>query len=514
MLWFKKHLWLILSLIVAIFAGRALLTGHHFYTHDDLQVFRVNQYLECFKRGQIPCRWAYDLGKGYGEPWFNYYPPMIYLAASLIHVLGFSIITSLNLLMFLSFLLAGWGMYSLIQELAGKRYVAFLGSSLFTLYPFHATNVFLRGVYAENLAWSLTPFILLLLYRQIKHHQFAKFLPILLAVVLLTHVIGTFIVIGFSLIWTILVSVSEKQNILRNLARVTLQIGIAIALSAFFFLPAMLEKNLVQSDTLIQGYYAFTNHFVSLAQLFKDYTWNYGASYFGTPAEEMGFMVGHVHTLLLGVLLVVTGLTAAWKKQKSLIFLAAFSLTGFIFTLLLSHQKSIFIWNLLPPLAYVQFPWRFIGWAGIPLVITLSLLLSLIPEKLGRVISIITLLALLSYSYPFFMPRQYDDYQDRDFIAGSLMHDQQTKSLYDYLPSTVKTVPESFAADSVLSTPIFYFPGWTSQQEIKVDPQSGIILESGSDLTWKETSFRLAMDFLSLTTLLAYGLYLLKSHVQ
>jgi uncharacterized membrane protein len=54
------------------------------------------------------------LGKGYGYPLFNYYPPMIYVVPALIHLLGFSLITSLNLFMFLTFILAAWGMYNLV----------------------------------------------------------------------------------------------------------------------------------------------------------------------------------------------------------------------------------------------------------------------------------------------------------------------------------------------------------------------------------------------------------------
>ena len=125
-----SHKWLLLSLFVAILAGRTLLTSRHFYTHDDIQVFRVNEFIECFKRGEIPCRWSANLGKGYGYPWFNYYPPMIYIISGLIHLSGFSIIASLNLLMFLSFILAAWGMYLLVKELTDRGDLAFLGSTL------------------------------------------------------------------------------------------------------------------------------------------------------------------------------------------------------------------------------------------------------------------------------------------------------------------------------------------------------------------------------------------------
>jgi len=485
-----SHKWLLLSLFVAILAGRTLLTSRHFYTHDDIQVFRVNEFIECFKRGEIPCRWSANLGKGYGYPWFNYYPPMIYIISGLIHLSGFSIIASLNLLMFLSFILAAWGMYLLVKELTDRGDLAFLGSTLFTLYPFHATNVFLRGVYAENLAWSLTPFVLLAISRQIKSGHFSHSLPFLFAGIFLTHIISSFLVVGFAVFWLILFSCKTWRQLL-------LQILLGIGISAFFFLPAIFEKNLVQSESLIQGYYAYFNHFVSLKQLFLEYKWNYGASYWADPPQEMGFMIGHVHTIFLGILLVIGLFSRRKIKQQKLIFGLLFA-TGFV--LFLTHSKSAFIWQLLPSLAYIQFPWRFVGWTGIPLIISASLLMKYLPRLLSYSITLLVTIALLLYSYPFFFPRDYDVYSDADFLTGSLRADQQTKSLFDYLPKTVHQIP-------TIQSGIFYFPGWTSRTKIEVDAETGVIVDTSPDLAWRETPFRLAMDIVSVISLIGYVMY-------
>ena len=505
------HKWLLLALLIASLAGRMLLTNQHFYTHDDIQVFRVNEFINCFKDGQIPCRWSANLGKGYGYPWFNYYPPMIYVVPSLLYLVGFSIVTSLNLFMFLTFLLAAWSIYALVKELLDREDLACFASALYTLYPFHATNVFVRGVYAENLAWSIAPFILLLIYRQLKLNKFQKLLPALFALIYLTHIISSFVLTGLAFSWATLLIFVYQKSLFKNISRLLLQVIIGLSLAAFFIVPALTEKNLVQSASLTQGYYAHTNHYVSFFQLFKEYKWNYSASLWSEAWDEMPFMVGHVHTILLGILFVLLIYFRPRKQsQKIYLTLGLFVLSSaFLF---MAHFKSDFIWTLIPPLAYVQFPWRFIVWAALPLVLTLSLLLSLIPKKLSYFITLLTSIILLIYSYPFFFPRGYDTYRDIDYLSGSQYREQQTKSLFDYLPLTVHTIPLEHATDSAFPIKIFYFPGWTANVPIEPDPTTGLIrsitpTDQPLDLSWRETPFRLAMDILSLISLIGYVMY-------
>lgn len=514
MQWLRTHRFLLLSLFVAALAGRMLLTGSHFYTHDDIQVFRTNEFIECLNRGELPCRWSDSLGKGYGYPWFNYYPPMIYVIPAVLHLTGLSLILSLNLFTFLTFLLAAWSMYLLVKELTKREDLGFLGSILYTLYPFHAINVFVRGVSAENLAWSFAPLLLLLLYRQAKSSQFVWNLPLLFAVLYLTHIISSFVLTGLAFVWTLLIARVHRQKLGPALARLALAILVGLGMAAYFIVPALVEKNLVQSDSLTEGYYAHTNHYVSFAQLFREYKWNYAASLWGEAWDEMPFMVGHVHTVLLAILLVFLFFfrphqagTEIWLISGLLV------LTGGL--LFLSHFKSDFVWTLLPPLAYVQFPWRFIVWAGLPLVMAISLLLSLYPRKFSSPTIILVAVVLIIYAYPFFFPRGYDHYTDADYLTGAELKEQQTKSLFDYLPVTVKQVPEKHAGDSDFPLPVFYFPGWTASVggvpvKIGPDPIFGLITPEASvtgelKLTWVETPFRAMMDYLSVLTLVIYA---------
>lgn len=505
-----KHKWLLVALALASLAGRMLLTSKHFYTHDDIQVIRVHEFVECFRQGQIPCRWASELGKGYGYPWFNYYPPMIYVLPSLLHLAGLSIITSLNLFMFATFLLAAWAMYCLVKELTKKDDIACFGSVLYTLYPFHATNVFVRGVAAENLAWSFAPLLLLTLYLLVMRGKWQKWLPLCFAFVFLTHIISSFVLIGIALCWVVALSWTYRKNVWRILRHLIIAILVGLGISAFFFVPALAQKGLVQSESLTQGYYAFTNHYVSLFQLFSEYKWNYSASLWGEAWDEMPYMVGHIHTALITLLI----LLLAWLRPRGHrsyhLIVAVLALA--LVLLFLTHFKSNFIWIHLSPMAYLQFPWRLIAWAGLPLTLTISLMLALLPKKLTNILIFLVTCILLIYSYPFFFPRGYDIYRDEDYLSGSQYVDQQTKSLFDYLPKTVKAIPPLPAQESDFPIPIFYFPGWVADVPIQADPVYGLITpvnpgDQVTNLHWHETPLRLAMDLTSLLSLIFYIMY-------
>lgn len=505
-----SHKWLIFALVIAGFAARMLLTSQHFYTHDDIQVFRVNEFIECFREGQIPCRWSDSLGKGYGYPWFHYYPPMIYVMPSLMHLAGFSIVTSLNLFMFTTFLLAAWAMYLLVKELTKREDIGFFGSLLYTLYPFHAINVFVRGVAAENLAWSFAPLLLLVLYRVVMTNKWNKWLPLCFAFIYLTHIISSFVLTGVAVYWTVLLAWTHAKPLGKSLRSLALSILIGLGISAFFLVPALAEKNLVQSESLTQGYYAFTNHYVSFFQLFREYKWNYSASLWGEAWDEMPFMVGHIHTTITGLLiLLVVFLRPRTSKQRFLIVGTLILATSLLF---LAHFKSDFIWTRVDALAYLQFPWRLIVWAALPLTLAISLMLSLIPKKLCYLITFLTSITLIYYSYPFFFPRGYDEFRDLDYLSGSKYSEQQTKSLYDYLPKTVKQIPPLSAQESDFPIPIFYFPGWVADVPIQADPIYGLIepVNPGDEVTnlrWRETPLRIIMDVVSLVSLALYVMY-------
>jgi hypothetical protein len=133
---------------------------------------------------------------------------------------------------------------------------------------------------------------------------------------------------------------------------------LGITLAGFFIFPVTAERQYVHLETIIGGYFDYRMHFVDLNQLFISNFWGYGSSVWG-PWDEMNLSTGQVH-FIISLVAVALALVQFKKHPKiSSITLVLFALSmGILFMM---HQKSSFIWDKLPFLAYLQFPWRFLS---------------------------------------------------------------------------------------------------------------------------------------------------------
>ena len=89
--------------------------------HDALEYLpRAMEFYQGLEAGQVFPRWAPDLSAGYGQPFFNFNPPLFYYVSAFFHALGASFVASQNLACFALLLLAGRGMY-LQSRMAGGQ---------------------------------------------------------------------------------------------------------------------------------------------------------------------------------------------------------------------------------------------------------------------------------------------------------------------------------------------------------------------------------------------------------
>ncbi len=464
--------------------------------HDDLQVLRLVEVHKCILDGQIPCRWVPDAGFGYGYPLMQFYPPMPYYPMELMVLLGFGFFFPVKVMFALAFVLSALGMYLLGKEFFGK-WGGILASVLYVYSPYHSVDVYVRG--AMNEAWGMVwfPFVLLYIYRLVSRQggthtapslrgtpwqsSLAKikfqvssdfiYLSIAIALQLTSHNVMTLVFAPTAIIWALFWMWKLKSfDKIKDLFFSGL---FALGLSAFFFIPVVLEQKFVHVDSMTSGYFNYLAHFADIKQLFWTRFWGYGGSTWG-PEDGMSFSVGHfqwIGVILAGTVaslrlyrlkfykkssviasLVVEPKQSQSTKSSSLNLMILLTIAfGFGYAFL-THSRSSFIWERLPVLQYAQFPWRLVALIVFYFSFATGYLATVTLPKIFKTVALTTLIvSIILFNLPFFKFERHVRVTFQEKLSGLSWENQVTGGIFDYLPRTASRPP----GDPAFTIPIY-----------------------------------------------------------
>lgn len=439
----NKILWIVLLLLSVIPTFFTLLRPGYFPMQDDQHIFRLNQMDKCFKDGQIPCRWIPDAGYGYGYPQFNFYAPALYYLGEVLHLLGLQFIDAIKLIVILGFVFSGLGMFVLIKEYFGN-FPAYLGSLFYLYSPYKAQQVYVRGSFGEFLAGVFFPLLLWSSYKLIKGKQ-KKYLlltGLFLGLLLLTHNLLSMLFLPILMSWTFYwIYFSNNFRFAFNRFIKALLIGVGV--SSFFTIPMIAERKFVHLETLIGGYFDYKQHFVNIKQLFVSNNWGYGSSVLG-PVDDLTLSVGILHWIVGFLAIIFAILTFNKNKKISLLILGL----GFLelLVLFMMHERSSFVWKIIPQLAIIQFPWRLLSFSSLILSFISGYLFFSI-GKFKYVFGVVSVATLLILHSSFFVPKTWFQTNDQTELSGQKWERQLTSSIFDYLPIYAARPPEKKASD-------------------------------------------------------------------
>ena len=422
---------LLVLTVMTIFAYFSLLKPGIHNIQDDMQFFRVFEMSKCFADNQFPCRWVPDLGYGYGYPLFIYYSPGPYYLGFLFHQLGSSYIDSVKMLFILGFIGSALGMYYLLKELFGSELSAIIGSFLYIYVPVRAVQVYVRGSLGEFLAMTFFPWIFLFSFQLARRYtrRIAVFLSLMIAGLLITHNLMCLIFFPVWITWLICLRLENKSAF--SFSRLVVPL-----------LPLSLLKGEVHLESMVGGYFDYRQHFVTLYQLFISNHWGYGSSVLG-PIDDLSLSIGQV----LWVLAALGFVVALFRKSRNYVLVAIMAL----FLTFLMHQKSSFIWERLPMMAFFQFPWRMLPVVVFLLTLLATLFINSVSGIKKYFICSLTLFLVICLYRNFFVPQKWLSISDNDLISGEGFVKQQTASIFDYLPIGALKPPNIAAP----SEPIF-----------------------------------------------------------
>lgn len=433
---FKNYFIIILLFLILLASSYSLIHRSFFHIHDFTHATRIAEMARALDDGQFPVRWSENLGYGFGMPLFNFYAPLPYFIGALFLKLGSDAVTSIKLLYLLSNTVTLLGAYLLGKKMFG-RHGGLLLAGAYTLAPYRALNLFVRGALSEAFAMAFLPWVLWAIISFVKKQDKKYLLILIISIfsIILSHNLTAMIFIPMAALFVFVYLLWQKKLVL--LWPIAGSFLLAILLSAFYILPAFLEKDLTAINSIFSGYFYYSNHFLYIRQFFQD-NWQYGGSAWG-PDDDISFFLGKGQ--LFGLLILTGGLVLAffknWKKtlQSSLFFLTVTFSSLLMLSLFMTLLKSQLLWDQFPILQYIQFPWRFLSTASFFLALLLAISAYAPNKGWPRNLYSGSILAILLFNFAYFKPQSYlDDANALYYTDSKLIQTQMSETLPDYIP--------------------------------------------------------------------------------
>src|ERR1700687_2365372 len=344
-------------LVIAPFFWLGNASGHDFGFHAASWVDVAGQWRE----GIVFPRWAEWANHGFGEPRFIFYPPLSWmLGAALSFVVPWNAVPGIFIA--LVQIMAGLCSFALARRfLPGRR--ALLGAACYAANPYALLVVSMRSDFAELLACALMPVAVLAalqLCGLVENQQRSvprtiAFFAMAFAAVWLSNAPAA-VMASYSMALVFAWAALAKKS-WRPLRRGAAGLALGLALTSFYLLPAAYEQRWVNIGQVLSSGLQPSDNF--LYTMIND------------PEHNLFNWIASSVAMLLIVMTGIAGIAAyrGLKKEEEreererlwrvmlLLSVAA--------TLLMGRPSSI-LWELLPKLRFVQFPWRWMAILAVP----------------------------------------------------------------------------------------------------------------------------------------------------
>jgi hypothetical protein len=480
---------------------------------------------------QFPVRYSGYLNFQYGYPLFNFAYPLPYYLGTIFVALKFGFVNSIKILFSLSVILSFFSMFLLAKDLWKNKWAAFTSAILYSYVPYRIVDLYVRGSIGESLSFVLFPLILLGIKKiyEKKNIQSMLSVGVLYALLIATHNIMT-VLFGLIVLAVGVLAIFKKE--IKFLINLFLSLIFALCFAAFFWIPAIFEKNLILLSKIPIADRSI--YFVKPLQLLIP-QWGYGTP---TEANPFGYQIG-IPQLIALVLVFIFALINIKKTKEAKIslflILIAFALSFLFFS------ESSFIWKNVPLLSEINYPWTLLG-----IMIFLVSLVAGYVATLGKK-SVLLALAIAVLALVLFIPQAKSQYFVNRGNAFYLTNQATTTSSSELMPLWVKQLPVQSWKDKVevasgnvqnllyksnkisfnvnltksetVRINTIYYPGWeisvdNVKTKINYNNQFGVMdfrVNAGQHFVngeFKETPLRLLSDLISLFSILGLVIYL------
>jgi hypothetical protein len=442
---------LVLALIPALVF---LLPAGYFASSDGMiHLYRLFELDRAIGEGVFFPRWFPFSAYGYGLPVLNYYPPLVYYLAEVFHLLGAGYIAAIKLTIATSFALAAFSMFLFARAWLNDG-AAFVAAIAYAYSPYLLSDAYVRGNFPEMLAMSLLPLALYsvvrlssLCFAQGKPPssvlrppsfvlRLSSFVLISAAIILSHHLtamqfVGLLVVYaGFLFVvgdWRLEIGdgavvgprssvlgprssvpllraslrlssfVPRLSSFILRLSPFVLGLAVALALAAFYWVPALAELNLVYVESASLARF-LVSRLIHPADFFTPalaYTYvpqnDALKRAFGFPQTMLALLAGVIALFqVLSFKFRVQGSRFKVDATRNTQYELQFTLHVLFFSLLVAFSifmtltPSAPLWYAIPTLRFMQFPWRFQILAAIGIAFLMGVWAQWLGDALAR----------------------------------------------------------------------------------------------------------------------------------
>lgn len=345
--WRPLHL-VILFLYGAFLTWPALSTGYIPSRDVLIHLLWSTNFSNQFWAGEWYPRWLDSMNGGLGSPVFFFYAPLPYYVTALLKPLfhadpeGWH---QLGVAASLAVILSGFSAYFWLRKLAGAT-AALVAAIIYMSAPYHlAFDLYQRFAFAELWSFVWLPLVLWGTHATAGGSRKASLgLALACAALFLTHLPTAMIFTPVALAYAVFLA--ERGLRVRSAMFVAGAMAIGAGLAAAYLVPALATQQNISLSDMRVGRFSYIYHFLYYGSRFDADITNMVVQQ-GRYAGVV--MIACVTAFILG------GRMLAMPKMRQARFWMAIAALAFAMMLPIARP----IWDLLPSLQAIQFPWRF-----------------------------------------------------------------------------------------------------------------------------------------------------------
>jgi hypothetical protein len=394
-------------------------SGHDFEFH-------VNSWMEVvrqWRQGLLYPRWAEMANFGFGEPRFIFYPPASWmLGGALGMILPWKLVPGAYLWVVLT--ASGCSMFALASRYLAPRDAIF-ASAFYVVNPYHLLVVYWRSAFAELMAASWMPLLVLLVLQLRKGDNRSMLrLAAVMAAVWLTNLPAA-VMATYSLVLMVGVLAYQRRS-LGLLLHGAMAGGFGILATSFYLLPAAYERRWVTIQQALDPIVRPGNNF--LFTLMNDVMHN-----------RFNRLVSIIAVLEICVLILAGWLLRRRQENgtEPRLLLIAWGTAATLLMLPITWA----LWQYLPELRYVQLPWRWL----LCLNVAIAMLLTFsVRQWLIRVLIYLMLVLAVIAVWRWVQPPWWDKAADLTKMLSDIEQERGYESVSEYMPlaANLENAPE------------------------------------------------------------------------